>query len=400
MSARKRVCIGIVGARFSAEFHVKSYRQVHGYDVIVKGVASKTRKSAEAFAQRHNIPNVYDDIDEMLRDPEIDAVDLCVPNNLHEPFAVRAAGAGKHVICEKPLTGYFGEPDQGKNALVGKTVPRQTMLERALRSADTILETIKAKGVKLMYGENWVYAPGVQKARRLLSASGGTIMRIVGEESHSGSHAEYYRTWRGGGGGSLIGKGCHPLGAALYLKYDEGMRKMGKPIRARSVVAEVASLTEIQSFIEEGRKWVKTGWQDVEDWGAMLISFEDGSVAEISAADMVLGGIYNYLEVYASNARVRCNINPNTACLAYAPDQTIFANEYITEKLETKAGWSFPAPDEDWITGYPQEFQDFVECIAENREPLSGAMLGRDVVAVIYSAYLSAESGRRVNIDL
>jgi predicted dehydrogenase len=68
------------------------------------------------------------------------------------------------------------------------------------------------------------------------------------------------------------------------------------------------------------------------------------------------------------------------------------------EKLETKAGWSSPQPDEHWMTGYPDEMQDFAEAVAFGREPLSGADLARDVTAVLYGAYLSAAQGRRVDL--
>ena len=83
---------------------------------------------------------------------------------------------------------------------------------------------------------------------------------------------------------------------------------------------------------------------------------------------------------------------------AYALDAAVFGDEYLVEKLETKAGWSAPQPDEDWMTGSTQEIQDFVEAIAHGREPLSGAALARDVIAVIYGAYLSAAEGRRVEL--
>jgi predicted dehydrogenase len=61
------------------------------------------------------------------------------------------------------------------------------------------------------------------------------------------------------------------------------------------------------------------------------------------------------------------------------------------EKTGTKQGWSHPASDEDWQHGYPHEFQDFVQCLAHNREPLSSGDLARDTIAVLYSAYVSAE---------
>ncbi|HXP10477.1 MAG TPA: hypothetical protein VN828_18390, partial [Acidobacteriaceae bacterium] len=64
-------------------------------------------------------------------------------------------------------------------------------------------------------------------------------------------------------------------------------------------------------------------------------------------------------------------------------------------------GWTFPSPDEGWQHGYPQEFQDFMESIAHDREPLSGIELGRDTIATIYSGYLSAElNGAEVAIPL
>ena len=56
---------------------------------------------------------------------------------------------------------------------------------------------------------------------------------MVGEESHSGTHAPVNKRWETGGGGSLFGKACHPLGAALYLKADEGRRLRGVPVRPR-----------------------------------------------------------------------------------------------------------------------------------------------------------------------
>jgi predicted dehydrogenase len=397
--SKERINIALLGSRFAAGFHMQSYRQVTGLDVCVKGVISKEPEESKEFAQKHGIGMVYNSVDDIFADPEIDVVDLCVPNVMHKPFTIRAAQAGKNIICEKPLTGFYGSPDTPKDELIGKTVKKSDMLAAVMGEVDELHKVLTDTGAKLMYGENWVYAPPIQKARRLLTAANGTINRIVGEESHSGSHASYSYEWRTSGGGSLLGKGCHPLGAALYLKQDEGRRKFGKPIRPVSIMAEVAQLTHMEEFKKEEKKYLRTGWKDVEDWGVMVITFDDGSVAQISACDTVLGGIHNMLEVYASNSRIHCNINPTTAVMAYAPEAHIFGDEYIVEKTETKGGWSFPAPDEDWITGYYHEMQDFMECVADpERQPLSGWDLARDCVAVIYAAYVSAEEGRRVDI--
>ncbi|MDH7571707.1 MAG: Gfo/Idh/MocA family oxidoreductase, partial [Armatimonadota bacterium] len=148
----------------------------------------------------------------------------------------------------------------------------------------------------------------------------------------------------------------------------------------------------------EEKKWVASGWKDVEDWSTLILNFEDGARATISASDIVLGGIRNRMELYLSNGRVDCNLNPNTTCVAYAPSPEVFADEYIAEKLDTKAGWSFPSINEDWFQGYPQEVQDFVECVATGRAPLSDAQLAADVVEVTYAAYQSAREGRRIQL--
>ena len=395
----KKVRVGIVGTGFAAHFHAHCYRKVTGVEVELRGVTSAQPEHARRFADEFHIPRAYESIEALVADPEIDFVDVCVPNNLHVPTIEAAAAAGKHVAVEKPLTGYFGDDWPDLNARIGDVVPGAQMRRGALANADRAIAACQKAGVRLLYGENWVYAPGIQKVRRLLAKAGGPILRIEGEESHSGSHASYYRRWRTSGGGALLGKGCHPLGAALYLKQVEGELRNGAPIRPRSVVAETARLTKTAGFANEAVHYLKSGYEDIEDWATIVVTFEDSTVAQITAADTTLGGIRNYLTAWSSNAVVTANINPNNVCTAYAPEATIFGDEYITEKIETKAGWTFPAPDEDWVTGYPHELQDFVEAIVFDREPLSGAALARDVIAVVYAGYQSASEGRRVVIE-
>ena len=376
------VVVGIAGAGFVARLHIAGWRQVSGVSVEVRGVAAAHPERAQAFATEFGLEVAYRDFDELLADPAVTVVDLGVPNNLHERFAVAALAAGKHVIVEKPLTGCFTPRAE---------MTATAMHTEALRSADAMLAAADAAGRQLCYAENWLYAPPFVKAERLLDAAGGTILRMQGEESHSGTHSEPNKHWITAGGGALLGKGCHPLAAVLHLKARAGHR-------AQSVIAQTASLTKVEAFAREPKHFLRTGYEDVEDWGSMLITFTDGSVAEVTAADTTLGGVRNRLTVFASNAVVEANLNPNTAVRAYAPDADVFEPEYLSEKLETKAGWSYPAPDEDWMQGYPQELQDFAEAIAHGRPPKSGARLGRDVLEVIYAAYASVEAGRRIEL--
>ncbi len=394
----KQVRIGLVGYGNAAEFHVPSLRELGEERCEIVAVCGRSQERAQDFARRHGIPRVFATLEDMLAGVELDAVDIVAPNHVHAPLCITAARAGKHIICEKHLTGYFGEPDTPADELIGETVRKRQMLDHVIEQCDAIGEAVASAGVLFGYAENWVYAPAFVKLRRLAEAAGGAILRLEAEESHSGSPSPYAKRWRTAGGGSLALKGAHPLGAVLQLKQWEGRRREGRPIRPRRVTCEVGRLTRIESFRQEPRHYLKTDWQDVEDWGLIVLTFEDGSVAEIAAGDTTLGGVHNYLEAYLSNARLRANINPNNSCVAYAPEESIFRDEYITEKIETKGGWTFPSPQEHWNQGYPQEMADFVACIEEGREPASGFLLARDVAIVLYAAYVSAEEGRRVEV--
>lgn len=385
-----KVRIGLIGAGFAADFHAQAYARLQDPDVSVVAVAARHQERAASLAARYGIPYCTDDYRNVLDDPQIDAVDICVPNTLHAEVAIAAAHAGKHIFCEKPLTGFYGN---------GNT-PKQQMFVEALHRADEVVAAADRAGVKLVYGENWVHAPAFQKACRLAVASKGAILEIRGEEGHSGSHAAYSRSWTQAGGGSLVRLGSHPVGGVLYLKAQEGLSRDGRPIRVAAVTAEVADLSRPATAAGDGGNWLAVGWQDVENWSTLLLTFEDGTRATIFSSDIVLGGMEDRLEIFLSNSRIRFNITHSTLCEAYAPDPSIFASEYLTEKLETKAGWSFPSVDEQWLLGYPQELRDFVEAVALDRPPLADGHLGRDVVEVMYAAYISAEEGRRVALPV
>ncbi len=383
-----KVGIGFIGAGFAADLHAHALAPLRGVTCELVAVCSRTRERAEAFARKFGIPHVDADHRALLDRKDVHLVTLPVVTSLHHVFAIDAARAGKHLIVEKPLTGCFTEG----------TTPRREMLARAMEHADAILEACRQSRVILGYAENFVYAPPVAKLRRLLDVGGGALLDLRAEESHSGSHAPYSRRWITAGGGSLLRMGSHPIGAVIHLKHYEGQRRNGRPIRVKSVVAEVGQLTRLPAVRAEPRKWLVTDWEDVEDWSAAILTFEDGTKATVLATDVSLGGVKNLLTAYCSNGVIQANINPNTSVQVYAPDPSVWGGEYITEKVETKAGWQFPSPDEDWMRGYPQEMADFVGAVGEGREPLSGALLARETVEVIYAAYVSAEEGRRVDL--
>src|SRR4029077_17414732 len=153
--------------------------------------------------------------------------------------------------------------------------------------------------------------------------------------------------------------------------------------------ARTHEITRLKTFRDEG--FLRTDYDDIEDYAQVHVTFSDGTVADVFSSDLVLGGVHNWLEVFANNHRTRCNLNPVNALETYNPRADILKDVYVTEKIGTKEGWSNPAPDEAWQHGYPQEFQDFMESIFFGREPLSGIELARDTIAVLYTGYLSAE---------
>ncbi|MBB6145216.1 putative dehydrogenase [Silvibacterium bohemicum] len=379
------VRVGIVGARFAARFHWDGLRRVYGLPVEIVGVTSKTPEARDAFARETGI-RAFESFAELCS--AVDVVDICTPPSSHEQLAIEALQAGKHVIIEKPLTGYYGA---GADGFHGSAFSKEQMLREATASCARILAAAKASGKRVCYAENWVYAPAIQKEAEILAKSSGQILWMLGEQSHSGSHSPYYGSWKFSGGGSLVGKGCHPLSAALYLKRIEGQSRNGAPIRPATVSARTHEITRMPGYRDEG--FLRTAYDDTEDYAQIHIKFADGTVADIFSSELVIGGVHNWMEIICNNHRTRCNLNPIDALETFNPKEEIFKDIYITEKLGSKQGWSNPAPDEAWQHGYPQEFQDFMESIFHGREPLSGIELACDAIATIYAGYLSAERG-------
>ncbi len=392
-----KIRIGMVGAREGAALHLNNLGELRQGLVEVTAVCSARRESAEALARKYEIAVVAASVDELLDRADVDVVDVCVPPSLHHTIAIRAAEAGKHVIVEKPLTGYFGEP--GDPEPIGEKVPRLKMLEGARRNAEAIRAAVRRHKVTLCYAENWVYAPPIAKLRRLIEAAhGGRILDLRAQESHSGSTSVFARHWKNAGGGALIRMGVHSVGTCLHLKEFEGRLREGRPIEPVSVLADTSMLMKSKAALAAEERWIAADPVDVENWANVVITFDDGSRALVTVSDAGLGGLCTQVDVRMTNATLRVDMTQNDAVETYAPDATIFGDEYFTEKLETRAGWNRPSADEGWFRGFPQEIHDFVTALTEGREPLAGVDLGVRAVEVIYAAYLSAAEGRRVEL--
>ena len=380
---KKTVRTGIVGCGFSATFHFEALERVYGTNVEVVGVYSKDAAGANAYAEQRGI-RAFESLESLL--DEVEVIHVCVPPVAHEPISIEGLRRDKFVVCEKPLTGYFGD---GSPDFHWDRADKQLALRTALASVERILEAEHASRGRLLYAENWVYAPAVQKEREILEKTGGQVLWIHGEEAHSGSHSVDYAYSARCGGGVLIGKACHPLTAALYLKRVEGRARDGRPIRPRSVSARTHAITRLPTFRDAGH--LRRDYYDIDDFSMIHVEFTDGTIATVFASDVVLGGIHNWLEVCADNHRSICNINPNTAMQTYNPKEEYFRDVYVVEKIGTKQGWACTSPDEDWFTGYHQEMEAFYRTIAYGEPLQSDSLLAADAISTIYSAYLSAD---------
>jgi predicted dehydrogenase len=343
------------------------------------------------FARKFAIPQTSRNWRDLIRDATIDVIDLCTPPALHAEMVVACMQAGKHVICEKPFTGYFGRP--GDAMPIGRDVPKALMFERVMEEMERTREAIRASGRLFLYAEDWVYAPAVTKTAEIIRETRDKILFMKAEESHSGSHAPHAAEWAMTGGGALIRQGCHPLSACLYLKQVEAAAR-GDTINVVDVTCDVGNLTS--ALGEDERRYIQARPKDVEDWGVLNVTFSDATKATIFAGDMIVGGVRNLVETYTSGGALFANIAPNNHMLSYQTDESKLKNIYFTEKVDRKTGWQFICLDEEWTRGYVQEIQDFMECAALGREPRAGLGLAFETIRVQYAGYRAAEEGRRI----
>jgi predicted dehydrogenase len=385
-----KVRVGLVGSGFVAELHMYAYKRVYGVEVEVAAVVSRGDHVVE-FAKKHGIRQTHRDYKALLADKTIDVIDICTPPALHAPMIVDSMRTGKHVICEKPFSGYFGRT--GDTAPIGRTVPKSLMYERLLEEMDRTRAAIETSGRLFMYAEDWIYAPAVAKIVEILTATKDKVLFMKAEESHSGSHAAHAAQWAMTGGGSLVRMGCHPLSAVLYLKQVEAGAR-GERISVTHVTADVGNVAA--GLKPDQRPFIKANPVDVEDWGMLTLTFSDATKATVFSGDMIMGGVRNLIETYTSGGSLFANITPNTHLMSYLTDETKLAGVYITEKVDRKTGWQFVCLEEEWTRGYKQEIQDFMECVAVGRQPLAGLDLAYETTRMNYAGYWAAEEGRRI----
>ena len=170
----------------------------------IAAISSQNLQKAEKAAAGLNIPKAYGSYEELLADPYIDAVYNPLPNHLHIEYTIKALKAGKHVLCEKPLS--LNVEEAGK-----------------------LLETIKAyPKLKVMEAFMYRFHPQWQKAKELLDTGKIGLLRTVSSFfSYSNLDPDNIRNKADIGGGALMDIGCYCISFPRYLFGKEPTRVIG-----------------------------------------------------------------------------------------------------------------------------------------------------------------------------
>ncbi len=194
---------GVIGVAKIAVDKVIPAMQASPWSTVT-AIASRSLDKAEEAARRLNIARVYGSYEDLLADPDIEAIYNPLPNHLHVPYTIQAAQAGKHVLCEKPL---------GMNA----------------EEARDLLRVCRQTGVKI--GEAFMVRTHPQWLRtRELVQSGaiGTLRAVQGTFSFFNVESDNIRNIAEYGGGGLLDIGCYPITTSRFVCGREPERVFGR----------------------------------------------------------------------------------------------------------------------------------------------------------------------------
>ena len=345
----RKIKVGIVGSRFAAGLHATAYQRSWKVELV----AAAAIDNLENFCREYNILNSYADYKEMFKRDDIELISVCVPNFLHKEVVMAAAEAGKQIICEKPLA---------------------TRLE----DGEAMLQAAKENEVKLMYAEDWLFAPALTRAKSICDEGAiGEVLYLKAKEAHPGSHSLYAQKVQYCGGGAIIHLAIHPIGFVRWFKGKEVVEVVGK-------------------ISGGGNKNLKHQHFEGEDWGVAILTFEDGTQAFIEGNYVTCGGLDDTVEICGTKGVLRINLSQGSPISVYSLE----GYSYALEKAEMTKGWTRPAVDEEASLGYIDEISHFVDCVLEDKEPMWGVRAedGLEILKITMAIYKSAYQGKVVKL--
>lgn len=270
----------------------------------VVAVASRSRASAEKFAADFHLSHAHGSYDALLADPEVQAIYIATPHPQHVEWVVRAAAAGKHVLCEKPLG-----------------------LTRA--EAHTAIEACRARGVLLM--EAFMYRCHPQTAKIIELVRSGTLGEIRMIQAAFGFNSPFdpaNRLWNKElGGGSILDVGCYPVSFSRLIAGTATGARFADPVAVTGAV----------------QLHPQTG---VDMWAAATLRFASGLIAEVATSLAVTQD--NSARIYGSDGWL------------HVPEPWVPPREGGDTQLLLYRGWKQPpetitVPNHAWLYGLEAE---------------------------------------------
>ena len=275
--------IGLIGYGGIGRVHAAAYRAIPFHyglpaeSVEIAGVATTRSETAANAAAEIGCGFFTDDYRELLARSDIDAVDICTPNNSHREIALAAAAAGKHVYCEKPLA---------MNAL----------------EAESMAQAVDAAGLKAQVTFNFRFFPAVMRARQLIDE--GFLGRIFSFRGryHRSSYIDCDKpmSWRlqraVTGGGALFDLGSHILDLLYYVlgEFDSVHGTLDTLIKERPRALDSAEMAPV----------------DVDDIALLHARLGDGTLGTVEISRMGTGATNDLtFEVFGDRGAMRFDLN-------------------------------------------------------------------------------------------
>lgn len=341
-----KVKVGIIGSQFISAIHVESLQRCPAAETIA--VASPTPGNAAGFAKNHKIPHHFTDYDDLLAMDDIDMVSIGVPNDLHCEVVVAAAQAGKHIVIEKPFCLNMAEADQ-------------------------MIAAARQANVKLMYAEELCFAPKYVRLKQLLDSGAlGEPTLIKQSEKHDGPHAPHFWDVNRSGGGVMMDMGCHAIEFFRWM--------LGRP-PVKSVYAQMNTHVHHEKTIGD-------------DNTLLILEFENGVIGMAEESWTKLGGMDDRAEVHGSKGVAYADLLHGNSIETYSLE----GYDYAVEKAGGTRGWTFTIYDEAYNYGFHQEMAHFVDCVQNDKQPLVTGEDARSVLEIVFAAYESARTGRKVHM--
>ncbi|MGI6567373.1 MAG: Gfo/Idh/MocA family protein [Limnochordia bacterium] len=255
--AKDKLRVGIAGCGMITEFHIRAMKQIP--ELELAGVWDIAADLAKNTAEKWNV-KAYGSYEEMIADPQVDIIDICLPAGVHAQYGCQAAEAGKHLIVEKPI-------DVTKEA------------------AERLIATADKAGVSLAVILQNRFAPSMNKVRKALDE--GALGRLLyGEATIKWYRQESYYTskpWKGtwefDGGGALLVQAIHTIDLLLWF--------MGSKIK------------EIKSFARTVLHPI-----EVEDLATAILEFESGALGHIVGSTAMTPGFPERIELYGEKGSI------------------------------------------------------------------------------------------------